>query len=579
MRIGLFIIWISLLHFPDFQALHAQSSYPTEYFSSPVDFKIHLSANFGEIRSNHFHSGLDIKTKGRSGEFIRAIADGTVVRIGVSPGGFGKALYMNHPNGYTSVYGHLSKFSDEIEEYVKTNQYKREAFAVNLYPLKNRFAVKKGDIIGYSGNSGSSRGPHLHFEIRETKSQHPTNPLLYGFDISDNIPPIVKSVYIYPSNNKSSVNNEQNKKRFAIEKKASGKYELRNDSIIYFSGKIGVGIETYDLLNGAGNKCGVYSIEMLVDGKRYTYFEQNEFAFSETRYINSHIDFEERTRRNRNIRQTFVEPNNRLRIYETTLNGGLIGFKDQETHDIKLIINDVHKNTTTLSFKIKSVAEPKAQPKNPNDAYLMVMPYNKKNNYKFNGFEINIPANALYDSLKYRFLITPSIPGSYSKVYHVHNRYTPVHKYFTLRIKPENVPDSLQYKLLMGGLDDNNKIFARNGKWKDGAVEIRTRDFGTYLVVIDTIAPNILPNNFRKKSDLSQQKSLKFTIRDDFSGISKYNGYIDGKWVLFEYDPKYNRLTYTLDKERIGKGKEHELVLNVADQKNNENTFTMKFFW
>ncbi len=578
MRKGLFINLVSIILIISFENLHAQSPYPTDYFSSPVDFRIYLSANFAEIRGNHFHSGLDIKTKGRSGEIIRSIADGEIVRIGVSPGGFGNALYINHPNGYTSVYGHLDKFSEEVAEYVKTNQYKRESFAVNLYPPKGRFVVKKGDLIAYSGNSGSSLGPHLHFEIRETKSQHPTNPLLYGFDISDNIAPIVKSIYLYPGNDKSSVNYEKDKKRYLVAKNGST-YTLRSDSVVRFSGKIGVGIEAYDLLNGVGNKCGVYSIEMLVDGKRYTFFEQNEFSFSETRYINSHIDYEERVRRKRNIRQTFIAPNNRLRIYETSLNGGLVNFNDEEIHNIKLILKDVYNNTSTVNFRVKSETEYTTQMDNTEVEYLMLMPYNTPNKYTFNGFELDMPANTLYDTLKFRFMVTPAIPGSFSRVFHVHERYTPSHKYFTIRIKPKNVPDSLHNKLLIGGLDDNQKIFARNGEWKDSTVVIKTRDFGSYLVVMDTIAPSILPNNFRRNSDLSGKKSLRFTVRDDFSGISTYKGYIDGKWALFEYDPKYDRISYTLDKDRIGSNKEHELVLTVSDMKNNEKTFNMKFFW
>ncbi|MDX2444484.1 MAG: M23 family metallopeptidase [Bacteroidales bacterium] len=578
MRNGLSIFCMSVILFTFTQKLYSQSAFPTDYFSSPVDFRIYLSANFAEIRSNHFHSGLDIKTKGRSGEKIMAVTDGDIVRIGVSPGGFGNAIYINHPNGYTSVYGHLSKFSEEVSEYVKNSQYERKSFAVNLYPPKGRFSVKKGDLIGFSGNSGSSLGPHLHFEIRETKSQHPTNPLLYGFEISDNISPIVKSVYLYPGNDKSKINQEQSKERFMLKKIAGGQYEFKNDSIVYFSGKMGVGVEAYDLLNGAGNKCGVYSVEMLVDGKRHTYFEQNEFSFSETRYVNSHIDYEEKARKSRKIMQTFIDPNNRLRIYETTLNGGLIDFKDKKSHNIKLVLKDFHQNTSTIDFKVKSVSDSIAILAEPEIEYLLLMPYNNRNKYSFNGFEIDIPKNVLYDTLKFRFMVTPPLKGSYSKVYHVHNAYTPAHKFFTIRIKPENVPDSLHSKLMMGGVY-GDKIFARNGEWKDGAVEIKTRDFGTYLVAMDTIAPSVLPNNFKRNSDLSKKTSLRFTVRDDFSGIATYKGYIDGKWALFEYDPKYDRLSYTLDKERIGKGKDHELVLKVADVKKNEKTFKMKFYW
>ncbi len=559
------------------QSLFAQKNFPTNYFSSPIDFQIYLSANFAEIRPNHFHSGIDIKTKGRSGENVRSVADGKVVRLSISPTGFGRAIYIEHPNGYSSVYGHMSKFTPEIEKYVKENQYKRKSFSITLYPTKDEFKVKKGQLIGYSGNSGSSSGPHVHFEIRDTGNQHPVNPLLFGFNITDDLSPILKSIYFYPLGEQSTLEGNIEKKRFSVTG-SKGKYKLKSDSAITFSGKLGIGIELYDLLNGVGNKCGIYSIEANVDGKTYYYFEMNEFAFSESRYINSHIDYSEIVRKKRKVHKIFVDPNNRLRFYETVLNHGHIQFDDTDNHKILLTVKDTYKNTSSISFNVRSTPS-KPSPVKDKD-YLMLMPYNKESHYELNGFEINIPAFALYDSLKFKLAVTPSIPDSYSKVYHVHNKYTPVQKAFTLRIKPENIEENLYPKLLIAGLDKKNKLYARGGEFKNGYVEIKNREFGTYLISLDTISPSIHPVNFKRGNhDLSNRTYLRFTIKDDFSGISKYRGTIDGKWVLFEYDPKYSRLQYTFDDERIEKGKEHELELKVTDQKDNEKILRMKFKW
>ncbi len=559
-------------------SLHAQTL-PKNYFSSPVDFRIYLAANFGEIRTNHFHSGLDIKTKGRSGEFIRAAADGYVVRISISPGGFGKAIYINHPNGYTTVYGHLNRFTPDIEKYIKENQYSRKTFRITLFPTSDRFVVKKSQIIGYSGNTGSSTGPHLHFEIRDTGTEHPTNPLLYGFEIPDNIPPVINSIVLYPMGKQSSISEKAIKKKFRATKK-DGNYILTNDAIINISGPVGVGIETYDLLNDVRNKCSIYSIELKIDGKRNSYFVFNEFAFSETRYMNSHIDYAERLKSKTTIRKTFVDPNNKLRIYQSVLNRGIFSFNDENVHEISLVVKDSYNNTSTINFRVRSL-----KPKNKylvnqdeND-YLMIFPFDKENKYGFDGFEINIPSYALYDSLKFKLVIAPKITGTYSKVYYIHNKYVPIQKYSTIRIKPENVPPGLESKLLLAALDDKKELFARGGKWNNGMVEMQTREFGIYLITADTISPNIRPYNFKIGPDLSHLRSLKFTITDNFSGIDKYTGYIDGQWVLFEYDPKKDRLFYTFDEERLERNKEHELILKVSDKKENETVFNMEFYW
>lgn len=562
------------------QPCSSQNSFPVNYFSSPIDFPIYLAANFAEIRTDHFHSGLDIKTRGRSGEFIRTVADGHIVRISVSPGGFGKALYIKHPNGYTSVYGHLDKFPPELAQYVKEKQYERQSFSLNIFPGKTDFPVKRGDFIAYSGNSGSSTGPHLHFEIRETATERPTNGLLYGFEIVDRIPPVITSIVLYPMNLESSIQGQAGKKIFPVSR-SNGKYRLNDTSKITVRGRIGIGVETYDKLNGVPNKCGIYSIEVLADGKRFSNTSMNEFAFSESRYINSYIDYEERQKSGRKIRKTFIEPNNRLRIYDGTIGNGSLYIDEEETKKIELIINDSYGNTSAIDFNIKgqvSSPEEEINGKSKNE-YLMIMPYQTENKYSFNGFEINIPKYALYDSLYFRLVISPPSKGIYSWVYHVHDRFTPVHKKFMLGIKPENVPDGMEDKLLLAGFDDKKEIFARGGEYINGKVELSTRAFGKYFVSIDTIAPEILPHNFIPGQDLSNKKKLQFKVKDDFSGVSEYEGRIDGEWILFEYDPKNDSLFYILDEDRIGKGKNHELILTVSDQKNNQSKFVMNFFW
>ena len=560
-----------------FPNLQAQPSYPLNYFSSPIDFQIYLAANFGEIRTNHFHSGIDIKTRGSSGVPIHAAADGYVVRMSISPSGFGHALYINHPNGYTTVYGHLSRFSPELEAYITRKQYDKKRFQITVFLGKDNFPVKKGDIIAYSGNTGGSTGPHLHFEIRETRSEHPTNPLLYGLKIVDHIPPVIRSISIYPLGKDSYVEGTSHKVNFGAFKK-NGSYSLKTGSAITLSGQVGIGVEAYDKLDGVPNKCGVYSIDLQVDEKIVSAFVMNEFAFSETRYINSYIDYATRLQSGRNIRKTWIDPNNRLRVF-TLLNRGKVFFNDENEHQISLIVKDTYGNSSQISFQVRSVKNPERAESYKVEPYLMMMPYQQANHFKLNGFEINIPAFALYDSLKFRLLITPPTSGIFSKVYQVHDRFTPLQKYYTLRINPVNLPTELESKALMASPGKGKTFLSRGGEWKNGAVEFKTREFGKFFIAIDTVPPKIQPENFKVNQELTGYKILKFTITDDFSGIEKYAGSIDGHWALFEYDPKNDLLFYRMDVDRIEKNREHELILNVADNKGNESVFQMKFIW
>lgn len=556
----------------------SENPFPRKYFSPPIDFQIYLAANFGEIRTDHFHSGLDIKTKARSGEPIYSVADGYVIRISISPGGFGHALYINHPNGYTTVYGHLSHFNPKIEAYIRDRQYAKKSFQITDFPKPGQFPVKRGQIIGYSGNSGSSTGPHLHFEIRQTASEHPTNPLLYGFNIPDHLAPVIKSLRIYPLGTNSFIN--EDKKPIVYKTVGTGgNFHLVTDSVTSVAGPFGIGIETFDRLDGVPNKCAIYTIDLVVDGHTVSSFRMDEFAFSETRYVNSYIDYAARLKEGITIRKTWIDPNNRLRCFPQLLNRGIVAFNDNQLHEIELIVKDSYGNSSTLSFQVRSVVNPIQKTPEPKEDYLMVMPYQQANAFKIDGFEINLPAFALYDSLKFRLMILPPVKGIYSKIYKVHDPYTPVHKNYILRIKPSGLPVGFESKALLAAYGKDKNFIAKGGTWKNGLVELKTREFGTFFVVIDTAAPKIHPQNFMSNHDWSGKKSFRFTVTDDLSGIASYEGTIDGKWALFEYDPKNDRLFYVPDETRIGKNKEHEIVLKVADNKENEMVFRRQFFW
>ncbi len=545
----------------------------TNYYAPPVQIPMFLTGNFGELRSNHFHSGIDIKTEGRTGLPVYAVADGYVSRIYVSPFGFGHALYIDHPNGTTTVYGHLEAFSEKIREYVRDIQYRKESFYVDLSVPPGKFPVKKGEQIALSGNTGSSGGPHLHFEIRDTKTQHPLNPLKYRFDIKDDIKPKILSVIIYPVSEDAGVAGRHSKKRCETVFYDRA-YHIRKNLTIPVYGTIGFGLQAIDYLDGNWSKCGIYSLVLKVDNKVIYSFSMDEFSFNESRYINSHVDYEQKIRLGRNIYKTWIEPGNKLSIYNREKGNGLYTFTDGKTHQITYDITDVYGNMSTLNFNVISrnqniqVAEEKG----------ILFEYDGDNEFKEEGIEINFPEGTFYSNFYFQYERKPSFAGIYSEVHGIHNRYTPVQKFFTVKIKPDTLPEDLTDKALLAYVNPrNNKQAAIGGEYKNGWVEAKIRGFGDVAVAIDTIAPSVVSLSL-KNGSLTESTQIRFRIKDNFSGIDTFRGTIDGKWVLFEYDVKNSLLVYKFDKKRFDFGKQHELRLVVKDVKGNQKVYEAKFY-
>ncbi len=358
-----------------------------------------LSANFGELRTDHFHSGLDIKTQGVIRKEVVAAADGYVYRISVSPGGFGKALYIKHPSGYSTVYGHLDKFIPEIEEYVVSRQYEEQSFMVTLWPPKERFRFNQGDLIAYSGNSGSSSGPHLHYEIRKTDEEIPVNPLQFEFGIEDNIKPVIEKLAIYPIGNTTLINN-QNKALKINVSGSNGRYSI--PSVIAVSGAAGFGIKSYDQMNGS-NRSSVYSIDLVIDSQEVFNYRMDSFSFNESRYVNSHIDYEAFIKDNIRIERAFILPNDKLGAYSKAVNRGVFNFNDDSKHHIELIVTDIYKNQSSLDFFVKSSASVQPQTTQTGGKDYILMPHNRNNKYISKEVTVNIPSGTLYDTLFFVF--------------------------------------------------------------------------------------------------------------------------------------------------------------------------------
>lgn len=547
---------ISLVFLLLINCVFAQN-YPKGEFRNPLGITNYLAGNFAELRSNHFHSGIDIKTNQKEGYNVYAIGDGYISRINVSPRGYGNAVYIDHPNGYTSVYGHLQKFSSELEAYVRDYQYKNETFSVEIYPKKDELKVKSGDIIALSGNSGGSGGPHLHFEIRDTKTEEPVNPFLFGFDIPDTSTPLVNGLYVYPLNGD-------------IAGKTS-RQAISPGGSVSASGKIGIGIKTYDKQNGADNMNGIYQINLSVNDQPYFTYTAERLNFSTSRAINCLIDYKDRMENNSWVYQLFKTDGNPLKMFSNIRNNGIIDLEEGKEYNIKITVQDYAGNKKEAKLKVTG-KKPPIETKPGSKGIIFY--WDKENHFKQDGVEILMPKGSIYEDIQFKFRKTEN--GKFE----IHDYNVPVHSYYTLAIEPEGIPVSQLDKAVM------KLEYKYRGSWKtdyipaeykNGKVIAEVRDFGFFSVTTDNTKPTINPVNIKENSTFTGSKGvIRFTIDDTESGVKDFAAYVDGKWILTSYDLKTKSLTIDLNREGITTGK-HQFELKVWDEKNNTATYTANF--
>ncbi|MDR0412602.1 MAG: M23 family metallopeptidase [Dysgonamonadaceae bacterium] len=530
----------------------------------PMDIPLFLSGNFGELRSNHFHSGLDFKTQSVTGIPVKAVDDGYIARINVSPYGYGKALYINHPGGTTSVYAHLDRFAPDVEALVCDSQYRREAFAVNLYFPAGKLPVKKGERIAWSGNSGSSGGPHLHFEIRETKSEKAVDPLpFFKSKITDTRPPEIRGLMLYPQRGKGIVNGKTANQPVALVKNKAGQPGV--DQPVTAWGAIGVGIKAYDRMNGTTNIYGVNEIVLKVDGKTVFHSVMNRFSFDETRYLNALIDWHEWTENHSFYMKSFIDPGNLLSIYRSSGNG-IILINEEKTYQLEYLLTDVYGNETSLKFNIRGEKAP-VPDKRPGTVYF---PFHRYNSFSGKGITLEVPRKSLYADL-YLNIDTVAGHSPYAPQYIIGERI-PLHSHcpLTLEIPTDTHPDKSKYGIVQLLKEEKNWL---GGKYKGGKIRATTRELGTFTVEADTVPPVITPVNRQK---WTANRRIAFKIDDDLSGIASFRGTLDGQFILFEYDAK-NRSLYTGSgrmKKRTETPSATSLHLVVRDKAGNESEFT-----
>jgi len=334
-----------------FVARGSAQTYPQNYFSPPLDPPLIVVGTFGEIRQDHFHSGIDLSTQEMEGLPVMAAADGYVSRIKIDAEGFGKAIYITHPNGFVTVYGHLQKFTAPINEYVKKSQYEKQTFEIELYPKSKEYKVKKGEVIGYSGNTGSTSGPHLHFEIRDQETEEPINPLLFGLPLADTTKPVLQWVRVFPVREAGVVNKSDSAVTYEI-MQTDGINYLNTTDYIQAVGLIGFGFGVTDHQEGSTSELGIYSAELYVDAQLAYVWHMDRFNFNDTRYVNAHIDYVSKERDGRIIERCFRLPGNHLNIYPDTTITGYQNFTEDIAHDIKFVAKDFKGNATQLEFQV-----------------------------------------------------------------------------------------------------------------------------------------------------------------------------------------------------------------------------------
>lgn len=554
------ILFLGIVNF-----IFSQNELPKDYFTKPLEIPLVLSGTFGELRTNHFHAGLDIKTQKVEGHKVLSSADGYVSRINVSLWGYGNALYITHPNGYTTVYGHLQKFSPEIDAYVRKMQYKKESFSIRLYPKPDELIVKKGALIALSGNSGSSGGPHLHYEIRDVKSNI-LNPMLLGINVPDHKNPTIQNAFAYSKNDSAQVNQSSKNVQLVFSRQYDGDL-LANT--IYAYGEIGFGINAYDRLDGALNRNGLYSLEMTVNGEKVFQFTVNKFSFDESRFINSYVDYERLITLKQRVQKCFVNHEmNNLSLYKKLDNKGFINVKDSLEYTVSIIAKDFEGNKTRLIIPIKgkkdSIIIPKVVKKTP---YFFKA--NQPNKIKDSVVTVTFPKNIFYEDFYFDYT---NIDG----IVKLHNSSVPVHKSFRVAFDISNYSEDELKTLHIAKKNKYGKLYYVSTKRKDNTLYTISKNLGEYTLMSDNVSPTIRALGFKNEQWLTKFTTLKVKIHDKGSGIKTYRGEIDGEWIRMALNPKTGTLTYDFSDKKL-EGTLHNLKVVVTDNVNNSTTFTTSF--
>ena len=535
----------------------------------PLEIPIILSGTFGELRPNHFHAGIDIKTKGTEGFKVYSIGDGYVSRIQITHGGYGKALYIKHDNGQSSVYAHLQKFSPKIEKIVKEIQYSKESYTFRTYPSKDEIRISEKELIGFSGNTGRSFGPHLHYELRD-ELDRPINPMAFkNYSVRDTIPPVVLGLYykLITENSISGSNSNFNELKL---KKISN--NLFISDTLKTSGPVGFGINSFDRMNNTWNKMGLSNIKTNIDGNEIFNMDLNSFSYDEWRHINTFIDYPYYKNKKIKIQKLYIEEFNPLDMYKRSLGDGVVKINETNVtylYSVKLF--DFNKNQSEILVPIQWEKQNDLSNRKLDFENMFKVNKDSTYNFKFPGAKVSIEKNSFYTNKIIQIF-------EENNLLHVDKDSIPLLKGITIKMDVSRYNDSIRNRTYIGRIGENKKSSFVSSKKEENYVIAKVNNLGDFVIKIDSIKPNISVIDISDNQWISNRENLSIKISDNESGVKNYRGTINDKWILLEYNPMKGILTYDFNDNVNRDDAKNVLEIKIEDNVGNEKKLIKTFY-
>ena len=539
----------------------SQTEYPQKYFRNPLDIPISLAGNFGELRPNHYHMGIDIKTGQRENLPVYAAAEGYISKIKIEPAGFGRALYITHPNGYTTLYAHLNGFAAKIEAYLKQQQYARETWKIQLDVPPGLFPVKRGEFIAFSGSTGGSQAPHVHFEIRRTVDDVNLNPLLFGLPVTDNRKPRILRLGVYDRTHSVY---EQSPKIFALKPVSPSSYSTTPGIIKVGSPLISLAITAYDTQNGSSNLNGIFEATLTVNDKEEESFQMNNIGYNATRYVNAHIDYRYKALGGPYLQHLSELPGYINSIYTNGAGHGVLDISDGDIYDITIDVSDAMGNMSELKTMIQyDFNQVSSVPVSGKMFYPLML-----DGYEAENCEFYIGEKCLYDSVHIKYSnFASGDPSVISDVHSIGASYIPSQDSFLVRIRPLTSISDADKNFTVMQWSGGGKSSVQKVQWQQEWAYARFRDFGNFQLIVDNEAPVIIPLDFGEGSNLSRASRITFNVKDNLKSIKNVRAELDGKWLRFSNDKNLSFI-YNID-EKCPSGA-HQLKISAEDEAGNK---------